>query len=335
MNWPYMTDWENFYVFRLNEPMECFEVKAIPMMCDTLELTYCGNAVHRLLDKAELNCTSEDDLFDTILRCVSPAGFLGAKNTADSLKGSFAAKRRFFASLREKGGENGVSLCRDISVSEADCHYTVEDIFSVFNPKAVALLSLPAYAAMDFDGRCIPIAPDDPEHSHVACPFHSFKTPFMEVRNFDDYFEAFMRGSFVGNNTDLFLTFYGLAYAIDVFVNQINWDGLSCFEDFIFYEPLTHTLNDLVHMGALHSPFDKSVSWKYCPTGIENADNICPDLAGTLEIARAMIPLAQLSPFEKPDVMQVFYGLINHFSSCKEYFGIDGGARFEFPVVDK
>lgn len=335
MNWPYRMDLENFYVFRYNEPMRYFEVKAIPMAPDVLEPTYYGKDGYQLLDEITLNCTSEEDLFDTIMRCVSPSGFLGGKSTVDSLKDSFIAKRRFFASLREDAEKEGISLCQYVSVSGEDYHYTIGDVLAAFNLKSVALLSLPAYAAMDFNGKAMPIAPDDPEHGHVACPLHDFMVPGMQIWNFEDYFEAFAQGAFAGNNSDLFVTLYGLAYAIDVFVNQTNWDGFRCFEDVIGYEPLTRTLNALVRMGALHSPFDKSATWKCCPSGIENARDVCPDLAGTLEIARAMTPIGLLSPFARPDVMQVFYGLINHFSSCRDYFGIDWGAHFEFPTVEE
>ena len=187
---------------------------------------------------------------------------------------------------------------------------------------------------MDFNYSVIFIAPDDPQHSHVAYPRHNFVGPGgMKIRNFDDYFRAFYQWIFTYNNSDLFITLFGLAYAINMFINQIDWNEYESFEDLFPYKPLTHTLNNLVHMGALHNPFDKKASWKFCLLGIENAQELCPDLTGALETARAMTPLVQLSPFETPDVMQIFFGLINHFPSTKDYFGIDYNAQFIFPSL--
>ena len=86
MNWPYAMDMNNLYLFRLNESMNRFEIKAIPMLDYILKPTYKDKNRDLLLDSIILNCTSEEDLFDSIMRCVSPLGFLGQKNRIEDLK---------------------------------------------------------------------------------------------------------------------------------------------------------------------------------------------------------------------------------------------------------
>lgn len=335
MNWPYMMDGQNLYVFQKNDARQCFEVKGIPASGTVLYPQYEEQGyANRLLDEIVLNCVSEEDFFQTIMNGVSPGGMPGVTHP-NELKDSFASKRAFFKSLRDQAVNEGVSVPQHTGLSGADYDYTIADVLAAFNLKAVALLSLPAYAAMDLNGSFMPIAPNDPEHSDVMYPCRDFAIPSRtnnRIHCFEDYFRAFVDGTFLNNNSDMFITLYGLAAAIDVFVNQIDWDGLDSFEDLIQYEPLTRTLNALVRMGALHSPFDTRVSWEYCPSGIKNAKDANPDLAGTLELVRVVQPIP-LSPFMKLDVVQVFYGLIKHFP-LKGYFGIDYDVKFEFPEFE-
>lgn len=330
-NWPCIMDMENFYVFRFNRQMRYFEVKPISMKGMVLEPTYPGHQGGLLLDQVLLHCTSEDDFFDTIMRCVSPVGLQGVSAGFDPENG-YRAKRRFFAALRQKMKESGISLCQNISLSSTNCHYTIGNVIAAFNLKTVALLSLPAYSVLDFNGRLIPIAPDDSRHKDVTCPMHDFRACGEDVTCFDDYFRTFLQGALARNNSDMFLTLYGLAYAIEVFVSQMNWEGFDRFEDFIAYEPLSRTLNSLVRMGALHSPFDKRPTWEYSPTGADNAEQVAPDLAGTMTMVTALKPIAMLAPYENPfNVTQIFYGLIEHFSASKSYFGIDWNTHLTFP----
>lgn len=330
-NWPYIMDAQNFYVFRLNREMQYFEVKPISMEGTDLSPTYPGHQGGLLLDQILLHCTSEDDFFDTVMRCVSPSG-ISTETFGFSGQDAFTAKRRFFAALRQRAEESGISLCQNISLSSADYDYSIGDVLAAFNLKSVALLSLPAYSALDFNGSLIPIAPNDPEHHNVACPLHDFKAPGADITCFDDYFDAFAQGAFAYNNSDLFLTLYGLAFAIEVFVTQINWEGLDRFEDLVVYEPLNRTLNALVRMGALHSPFDKRPMWEYSQMGTDNAEEACQELAGTMALVSALRPISMLAPYERPfDTAQIFYGLIEHFSSAKDYFGIDYHTHLTFP----
>lgn len=332
MNWPYVTDGQNLYVFQKNDARQCFEVKGIPIEGMALRPHYEEQGdVNRLLDEVVLNCVSEEDFFQTIMNGVSPAGMPSVRHPSE-LKDNFVSKRAFFKSLRDQAEDSGVTTPQYVSLSSSDYNYTIADLLAAFNIKTVALLSLPAYAAMDLNGGFLPIAPDDPDHDYVMYPCRDFAIPSWSnnrIRCFEDYFRAFVDGTFLNNNSDMFITLYGLAVAIDIFVNQFDWEGLDNFEDLIQYEPLNRTLNALVRMGALHSPFDTRVSWEYCPSGINNAKDVNPDLAGTLELVRMVQPIP-LSPFMKSDVVQVFYGLIKHFP-LKDYFGIDFKAKFEFP----
>ncbi len=335
--WPPITDGGNFYLFQISETSGRFEFrsKSIPANGRILKPTYKEKNGDRLLDQIVLNCTSEEDYFDSIMRCVSPAGFLGEKKTFRDLKTSYLEKKTFFANLRQQLlEEQAIYTPISISVSGADYCYSIGNVLQAFNIKSVALLSLPAYAAMDYGGRAVPIAPDDPKHSEVACPLHNFLAPGRKIESFDDYFYAFTDGTFALNNSHLFIALYGLAFAIDIFVRQTDWSSCRCFEDAIDYEPLTRTLNHLVGIGALASPFDRVFSRKYHRLGIEDAQKICPELVGTLEIAEAMTPFV-ISPYKGPDVIQVFFGLIDRFGSTKDYFGIDRDIQFKFPAVEE
>lgn len=331
--WPGFYDEQSIYLFRLADGGRGFTIKTIPNGICMVEPSYREHGdVYRLLDDIPLYCSSEEDLFDTVMRCVSPTGIRGADNPG-AREEALNYARAFLASLCDHADRKGVTRPDRWWITEGDQHYSVAHVLSAFNFKSLAMLSLPAYAALEFSGEWVPVAPGDSEHAHVLCPIHTFRTPSRShpyVRNFEDYFEVLIHGGFENDNSFMFLVLYGLAQGIDILVRGMNWEGMNGFEGLLDYGPFVHTMNALVSMGAMHNPFTGSKSWPTCPSGIENARETNPNLAETVRLAKALTPMS-LSPFYGDEDVQILYGLIRHFN-LMEYFGIDRSAAFRFPA---
>lgn len=331
--WPDAEDGQYYYLFRAEPENRRFVIKSVPCDGSVIAPMFPGQGTsRRFLDKVLLNCTSEDDLFDTMTRCASPLGIPGVSHPRD-LSDAFAAKHSFFKSLRDQAEERGLTLPMRWSISGQDYSYSVSDVLAAFNLKSLALLALPAYVAMDCRGNFIPVAPNDPHHSHVFCPVYSLDLPSDEHPHaycFDDYYQAFADGTFANNNSSMFLAIYGLAQAIGIFLKSIDWSGLSGFDEITGYVPLAHTLESLVSSGAVHSPF--IFMWKEEPSAEADAIRANSDLAGALKLTEALTPI-ELSPYSNREIIQIFYGLIQHFNLW-QYFGLSRHTTFRFVSYD-
>ena len=331
--WPDSYDEQNMYLFRLADGGSGFTIKAIPNEFCMVEPSYKGHGdLYRLLDDIPLYCSSEEDLFDTVMRCVPPTGIRGS-DSLETREKAVNQAHAFLGSLCDYADRKGIARPDRWWITEGDQRYNVAHVLSAFNFKSLAMLSLPAYSALVFRGEWVPVAPGDSEHAHVLCPVHTFRALSLShpyLHSFEDYFEVLIHGDFENDNSFMFLVLYGLAQGINMLVRGMNWEEMSGFDDLLDYGPFVHTMNALVSMGAMHSPFTGSKSWPTCPSGIENASEANSSLEETIKLARMLTPI-RLSPFYGGEDVQILYGLIRHFH-LMEYFGIDRSAVFGFPV---
>lgn len=154
----------------------------------------------------------------------------------------------------------------------------------------------------------------------------------FEIYDFNDYLDAFHYGNFLSNDSDLFLTVFGLAHSIALFKWQIENSQLleaGSIEKIIGWEPFTWTWNKLIEIGALRDPFkSKPTMFNISRFGAENGDELNPNLHAALKLTDLLCPLFASAgePWAK---LSVFYGLIDVFP-LRNYFGIDYGKEIKF-----
>jgi len=310
------------------------ERRAVASEVDMRRYKPDGLEFPQLLDNTFINATSPQDYFEIMTTCASqknqPKNIDG--KPSKELQPLFMGKSTFFHSTREK---RGVSDSRHIRLTIAGgLDFTLADLSLVFNLGSLALFSIPAYLVMDSKGGFYP-APG--QRIPIGRWLYDLHAPGRSIKNFEDYYDAFIQGVFLQNNSDVFLTTYGLAHAIAVFAEDIKnyeaFDRATSFRDFTNYEPLLYVLDNLIRIGALHDPFGSAPVWKICPTGIENAQEVNPALLATLQLTETLAPI-MTAPISSASVLQVFYGLIA-ILPLKEYFSIDRQIKFEFPFLDE
>ena len=155
----------------------------------------------------------------------------------------------------------------------------------------------------------------------------------IEIYDFDGYAEAFHFGNFLANDSDLFLTVYGLAHSIAHLKWQIENSEMrnaGRIENLVNWEPFTMTWNKLVEVGAMPDPFkEKSFGVReFARFGVLNGDELNPDLHAALMLTELLLPCFS-SPGEPWTKLAVFYGLMEVFP-LRNYFGIDYGKEIKF-----
>lgn len=294
----------------------------------------------QLLDELVIYAKSPQDYFEIMTTCASlknQPDFYNGRALLEPSEHLFKGKRAFFASLRDQSGYSGP---RDLSVGIVTEHgvtaFTVEDLCLAFNPGSLSLLSVPAFLVLCFMGAFCEAPGNQPVP--IGRWIYRWRAPGgKRIRNFDDYHRTLSSGMYLKNNIDLFLKTYALAHAIAYLAHQVERDGLAVaansFRDVLSYEPLLYVLEGLIARGALRDPFALGGMWKTCDAGIENAWEVNPDLAATLQLADALAPISTTS-VSYGTILQVFYGLIDVLP-LRDYFGVDRRVKFEFPALHR
>lgn len=289
----------------------------------------------QLLEDLLIYATSPQDYFEIMTTCGSlknqPRLVNGAPSP-DPWLSLFRGKRAFFASLRE---QSSVSDCGSHRLTIAGGpDFTLADLCMAFNPGSLALLSIPAYLVMDWKSGFAPPQPQLP--MPIGRWLYDLHAPGgISIKGFDDYCHTFLGDAFLMNNSDVFLTTYALAHAIVVFTEDIQnyeyFESATSFRDYFTFEPLVYVFETLVRLGALRDPW--APVWKTCDTGIENAQEVNPDLAATLRLTDALSPITTTPALPPGAIQQTFYGLMDVLP-LREYFGIDRRVKFEYPAAD-
>lgn len=291
---------------------------------------YTQQTSGRLLDTICVYADSADDYYDLMLHCISPSGLYSYEFPKDKLMEFRIAKSRFFASVREQGS---ISMPNHISSNGIP----LSDVTAAINPGSLALLSIPAYMVLSL-ANFITI---DREQTIGRGYYQTMAPPRLqnidegsiEIYDFDGYAEAFHFGNFLTNDSDLFLTVYGLAHSIAHIKWQIeNSDMRNAerIENLVDWEPFTTTWNRLVEVGAMLDPFkEKSFGIRgFARFGVLNGDELNPDLHAALMLTELLSPCFS-SPGEPWAKLAIFYGLMEAFP-LRNYFGIDYGKEIKF-----
>ncbi|MGB4440881.1 MAG: hypothetical protein WBJ62_01480 [Coriobacteriia bacterium] len=288
----------------------------------------------QLLDTLLVYATSPKDYFEIMTTCGSLQNqpeFVNGEPSREQMLPLFKGSYSFFQSTREK---RDVSDFRSIPLGPAGNGLTLAHLCSEFNFGSLALLSVPAYLALAANSGFY-LAPG--QSVQIGRWLYLLQSPGGKtVKDFDDYAGAFLGGAYLGNNADLFLRTYALAHAIAAFAEDIKNDDFfpqaTSFRDYFTDGAPLYVFERLIEVGALHNPFSRVPVWKSCPTGIENAQEVNPDLAATLALTDLLPPI-MTTPVQPGAILQAFYGLID-VVSLQEYFGIHGRSRFEYPHTD-
>lgn len=300
---------------------------------------YNGNGVVDLpFDTMFINAESPDALFSLLRAGVSYALGDLAESEVIALINS---KHEFFSSTRS---QDGITMLPNISVQTvyrgSAVTITPTMVTAAFNPGALAILSLPAYLVLDLStfatmqsstqmygrlGIYDSLAPSrNPDEGGSA-----------NIDTLDDYMDAFHYGNFIWNNSDTWLTIYGLAYCIAAFTQSVMdsrlYEAKNSMDELFRYTPFNWAYSELVKRGALHDPFARSRPyWSICEDGIENAREANEDLFNTLKLAELLQPVP-ITPVAPGSVNSIFYGLIDIFN-LKKYFGINPSVKFQYPA---
>lgn len=300
-----------------------------------------GTCPERLLDNLQLNAESPEMLFGLLRDSIS---FAMGDVSDEEVERLIEAKRGLFLWTRNHAQEKGVThpggiLIRTVYRDEM-IDVTPQLVASLFNPAALAILSLPAYSVLDIVaygsvGTAAECYGRFGVYSRLAPPrtLEGAQSP-VGIESFDDYMQAFHFGNFLNNNSGTWLALYGLAYCIAALVGDIRPCGipeqLDSMEETIRCPPFNWLYDELVRRGALHDPFDRTtVFWSICRDGIENAREVGDGLYAALELSELLQPFP-ISTVSAGSVRSIFYGLIDIFD-LREYFGISRSARFIFP----
>lgn len=292
-----------------------------------------GDTSARLLDKLEINAESPDKLFDLMRTCLC---FQLADLPEDEVSRLCTSKSEFFRMTREQGV---LTYLPEIQVKANGMTVALVSITAPFNPAALALLSLPAYFVMDLSTY----ATIETESLLIgrrgiyscSAPPRTFREHEpVSIQSLSDYMDAFHFGNFLNNNSDAWLSVYGVSYCLAAFVQQLQhmrmWEKVDSIRGIIHYEPFAWVYDRLVQLGALHDPFDRTATfWRMHEDGIENASDVNGGLCSCLKLARLLqpVPLVTCAPGA---VESIFYGLIDIFD-LRRYFGIDPYVRFDYP----
>ena len=287
---------------------------------------YSFDGAH-ILDSLPVYAGSPEEYFDIMFHCASPAGLYAMDVTKDGLIELSRAKSRFFAFLRERGSitmPNNV-IYNDISLAE---------VTAAINPGSLALLSIPAFMVM-----CYYNAITIDREQRIGRGVYSVKAPptldnldkdAIDIWGFKEYADAFHYGNFLSNNSDLFLTVYGLAESISVFHTLIANTPMKDngrIENICGYEPFVRIWNELIKVGAMRDPFGDE--WAtVAQYGIENSEEINPDLHAAIKLSQVLTPCFS-HPGMPPLGLAIFYGLIDVFA-LHPYFGIEYDKKFEY-----
>ncbi len=283
-------------------------------------------------DFIDTHCRSKEDFFNVVMR----SGGLGDdEEHVEQLK-SLKRKRDGLIQQFLNGG----------NIEEKDYRY-FSSICAAFNIEALALLSLPAYAAIDFDFGFVPFplrrmgfSNDDLFIHYQPCDIPTADKFGVisygdRANTFEEFYHAFIEGNFIYNNSETFLYLYGLAQAITTWVKQIKWESMNykSFDGVLLYKPLVTVLNKLVEIGALDNPFEtgKGGFRHFNKLGIFNAEEVNENMAAVLTLIDAFSPSRILLTMyvQNHEVFKVFYGLIDIFS-MRKYFGIDEKIEFKY-----
>lgn len=290
-----------------------------------------------LLDTMFINAESPDVLFSLMRTGVSY--FLGDL-TGSEVESLILSKHDFFSSTRS---QSGITMLPNISVftTYRDNVMTITPamVTAAFNPGALAILSLPAYFVLDVSTFATIRSPAQIYgrvgiYDNLAPARNPDEGGSITIDTLDDYMDAFHYGNFLWNNSDTWLTIYGLAYCIAAFVQLVMSSQLyevkDSMDELVKYAPFNWTYSELVKRGALHDPFDRSKTyWEICEDGIENAREVNEDLSNALKLAEFLQPIP-ITPIAPGSVKTIFYGLIDIFN-LRRYFGIELGIKFNYP----
>lgn len=295
---------------------------------------YTQQASGRLLDTIYVYANSADDYYDLMLHCISPTGLYSYEFPKDALMEFRVAKSRFFASVRERGS---ISMANHISHNGIP----LSDVTAAINPGSLALLSIPAYMVLTL-ANFITI---DREQTIGRGYYQTMAPPQLqnmlqnidegpvEIYNFGGYADAFHFGNYLTNDSDLFLTVYGLAHSIAHIKWQIeNSDMRNAgnIESLVNWEPFTMTWNRLVEVGAMSDPFkERSFGVKeFARFGVLNGNELNSDLHAALMLTELLSPCFS-SPGEPWSKLAIFYGLMDVFP-LRDYFGVAYEKTIEF-----
>ena len=299
---------------------------------------YIGNnAMDLPLDSMPINAESPDVLFSLMRTCVSyDLGDL----TESEVHSLLLSKHNFFSSTRE---QSGITMLQNVSVqtSYRGDYLTVTPamVTGAFNPGALAILSLPAYLVLDISTFATAASARQMYgrlgiYENLAPARNPGEARSTHIDTLDDYMDAFHYGNFIWNNSDIWLSIYGLAYCIAAFVQFVMGarlhETMNSMNELFSYVPFNWAYSELVRLGALHDPFDRSKAyWSICEDGIENAREANEDLLNALKLAELLQPFP-ITPVAPGSVKQIFYGLIDIFP-LRNYFGISPDIRFKYP----
>lgn len=314
--------------------------KAYPTVVDLKSYAYRfkgNNAVNYVLDRMSINAESPDALFSLIRTGIS---FALGDLTESEVESLFLSKHNFFTSTLE---QDGITMLQNVRVHtrycDSDLTVAPTMITAMFNPGALAILSLPAYMVLDVSTFATAASAERVYgrwgiYANLAPARNPRGARPTNIDTLDDYMEAFHYGNFIRNNSDTWITIYGLAYCIAAFVKSIVdarlHKTMNSMNDCLSYAPFNWVYSELVSRGALHDPFDRSkILWGICEDGIENAREANEDLCNALKLAELLqpFPIASVAP---GSVKTIFYGLIDIFP-LRRYFGISPSIRFKYP----
>lgn len=267
-----------------------------------------------------------DNLFEMLFHCASPAPFFSAQYDEDDCRAESSGKSRFIH-----------SLWKHSQIAHTDNYsfegYTLSTIAQCINPGSLTVMSIPAFMTIAFDGtRALNIAPG------VAQGFYKRFAPnrkkpgaLITINEFDEYFDAFIYGNFMGSNTDLFLTTYAIANSLcclDVAIRGYlaSEAEIESIEDVVFWKPIAELWQKLVSMNAITDPFGGPQSVRMEEYGVANARIMNPDLADALRIAERIMPFP-IYGAAPGSIARVFYALVECFS-MQSYFNVSGSPCF-------
>lgn len=348
---PLLDEWGNFNVMRLvdlgqggYQVQRCTSYGSVANL-RAYNARYSHPDVPHLLDELRINAVSPEALFSLMLTGIPPTL---DQFSVEELQVLLDGKHEFFAGLR---GES-IRLPQTVRLTTDDAGgthtFSFADMTGVFNPGALALLSLPAYLVLDVEGILTSQAPGQPKPTPIRGSFVQLaprKPDFdgdgmvmhegpVSIRTLDDYTDAFHYGNFLANNSDFFLTVYGVAHCLAAFVQQCRDLRLnrrvSSIDEVLTHSPFLYVYKRLASIGALHDPFDRTdIMWRFERDGIANAREVSPRLHATLRLAEELAPLPMVT-VAPGAVSSIFYGLIQVFCMY-EYFGLAMWTRMEFP----
>ena len=268
-----------------------------------------------------------DNLYKMLFHCASPTPFFNSSFTLNDCKTESAGKSRFIHSLWD---HSKAAHTDDYSFQD----YSLSTVAQCINPGTLTIMSIPAFMAIAFDGTR-----DVDKSRGISLGLYKPYSPnpqnpgsLLELDTFDEYFDAFMQGNFMGSNTDLFLTTYGIANSFCCLDFMIR-GALACgeeihsIEEVVGWKPIIELWQRLVSVRAIYDPFNAPMSYKVEEYGVSNARILNPDLADALKLAERILPFP-LFASAPGATARVFYALIELFS-MQSYFGIKGTPTFE------